>query len=190
MTTTAVFLFDVAARDCMRSCHLSGCRDRADGTRLPSVGNSKRNWGRRAGVAATTMAIVPLRGRARDSATNPGGSRGARSSWGRRRLCVWFERRRLPGRAWHRCFRATPADTGASMILSLRTTRKHVAAVRSDGNLAAPVTCAIVRPTKPGVPDLPLGLNRSMLPGGRHRDSEAIPAFWLNRPGLPVRGMP
>jgi hypothetical protein len=26
--------------------------------------------------------------------------------------------------------------------------------------------------------------------GGRHRDGEAIPAFWLNRPGLPVRGMP
>src|SRR3977135_169345 len=24
--------------------------------------------------------------------------------------------------------------------------------------------------------------------GGRHRDGEAIPAFWLNRPGLPVRG--
>ena len=76
------------------------------------------------------------------------------------------------------------------MILSLGSTRKHVAAARSDGNLAAPVTCAIVRPTKPGVPDLPLGLNRSMLPGGRHRDGEAIPAFWLNLPGLPVRGMP
>jgi hypothetical protein len=26
--------------------------------------------------------------------------------------------------------------------------------------------------------------------GGRHRDGEAIPAFWLNRPGVPVRGMP
>ena len=104
MTTTAVFPFDVAARDCMRSYHLSGCRDCADGTRPPSFGNSKRNWGRRAGVAATTLAIVPLRCRARDSATNPGRSRGARSSWGRRRRCVWFERRRLPGRAWHRCF--------------------------------------------------------------------------------------
>ena len=70
-------------------------------------------------------------------------------------------------------FRATPADTGASMILSLRTTRKHVAAVRSDGNLAAPVTCAIVRPTKPGVPDLPLGLNRSMLPARKQNGAVA-----------------
>lgn len=26
--------------------------------------------------------------------------------------------------------------------------------------------------------------------GGRHRDGEAVPAFWLNRPGVPVRGMP
>jgi hypothetical protein len=26
--------------------------------------------------------------------------------------------------------------------------------------------------------------------GGRHRDGEAVPAFWLNRPGMPVRGMP
>ena len=43
------------------------------------------------------------------------------------------------------------------MILSLRTTRKHVAAARSDGNLAAPVTCAIVPPTKRGVPDLTFG---------------------------------
>jgi hypothetical protein len=43
MTTTAVFLFDVAARDCMRSYHLSGWRDCADGTRPPIVGNSKRN---------------------------------------------------------------------------------------------------------------------------------------------------
>ena len=121
MTTTAVFPFDVAARDCMRSYHLSGCRDCADGTRPPSFGNSKRNWGRRAGVAATTLAIVPLRCRARDSATNPGRSRGARSSWGRRRRCVWFERRRLPGRAWHRCFRAT-RDRSAHQARSVRLT--------------------------------------------------------------------
>jgi hypothetical protein len=26
--------------------------------------------------------------------------------------------------------------------------------------------------------------------GGRHRDGEAMPAFWLNRPGVPVRGKP
>jgi hypothetical protein len=26
--------------------------------------------------------------------------------------------------------------------------------------------------------------------GGRHRDGEPLPAFWLNRPGVPVRGMP
>jgi hypothetical protein len=26
--------------------------------------------------------------------------------------------------------------------------------------------------------------------GGRHRDGEAMPAFWLNRPGIPVKGMP
>ncbi|HET7253552.1 MAG TPA: hypothetical protein VFJ46_07295 [Xanthobacteraceae bacterium] len=26
--------------------------------------------------------------------------------------------------------------------------------------------------------------------GGRHRDGEAVPAFWLNRPGVPVRGIP
>lgn len=26
--------------------------------------------------------------------------------------------------------------------------------------------------------------------GGRHRDGEAVPAFWLHRPGVPVRGMP
>ena len=185
MTTTAVFPFDVAARDCMRSYHLSGCRDCADGTRPPSVGNSKRNWGRRAGVAATTLALVPLRCRARDSATNPGRSRGARSSWGRRRRCVWFERRRLPGRAWHRCFRAAPADTGASMILSLRTTRKHVAAVRSDGNLAAPVTCAIVRPTKPGVPDLPLGLNHSMLPARKQNGAVAPWNYYSRVPLFP-----
>jgi hypothetical protein len=92
---------------------------------------------------------------------------------GRRRCCVWFERRRLPGRAWHRCFRATPADTAASMILSLGSTRKYVAAARSDGNLAAPVTCAIVRPTTPGVPDLPLGLDRSMLPARKHNGAVA-----------------
>ena len=24
--------------------------------------------------------------------------------------------------------------------------------------------------------------------GGRHRDGEPLPAFWLNRPGVPVRG--
>jgi hypothetical protein len=59
------------------------------------------------------------------------------------------------------------------MILSLRTTRKHVAAARSDGNLAAPVTCAIVRPTKPGVPDLPLSLNRSMLPARKQNGAVA-----------------
>ena len=110
---------------------------------------------------------------------------GARSSWGRRRRCVWFERRRLPGRAWHRCFRAAPADTGASMILSLRTTRKHVAAVRSDGNLAAPVTCAIVRPTKPGVPDLPLGLNHSMLPARKQNGAVAPWNYYSRVPLFP-----
>ena len=167
MTTTAVFPFDVAARDCMRSYHLSGCRDCADGTRPPSVGNSKRNWGRRAGVAATKLAIVPLRCRARDSATGlvarGGGGVFAFGSSGA--VC--------PVALGIGAFRATPADTWASMILSLGSTRKHVAAARSDGNLAAPVTCAIVRPTKPGVPDLPLSLNRSMLPARKQNGAVA-----------------
>jgi hypothetical protein len=104
MTTTAVFPFDVAARNRMRSYRLSGRRDWADGTRRPSFGNSKREWGRRAGVAATTPGRSPAAGpHSGDSATNPGRRTWARSSWGRRR-CGWFEQRHLPGRAWHRCF--------------------------------------------------------------------------------------
>ena len=82
-------------------------------------------------------------------------------------------------------FRATPADTGASMILSLGSTRKHLAAARSDGNLAAPVTCAIVRPTKPGVSDLPLGLNRSMLPARKQNGAVAPWNYYSRVPLFP-----
>jgi len=134
----------------------------------------QKEWGRRAGVAATTLAIVSLRRRARDSATNPGRSRGARSLGASSSLrLVRSSGAVCPVALGIGAFRATPADTWASMILSLGSTRKHVAAARSDGNLAAPVTCAIVRPTKPGVPDLPLGLNRSMLPARKQNGAVA-----------------
>ena len=150
MTTTAVFPFDVAARDCMRSYHLSGCRDCADGTRPPSFG--KRNWGRRVGVAATTLAIVPLRCRARDSATNPGRSRGARS-------------------------------LGASS--SLRLVRSSGAVCPVALGIGAFARRAIVRPTKPGVSDLPLGLNRSMLPARKQNGAVAPWNYYSRVPLFP-----
>ena len=123
-------------------------------------------------LPAATLPIVPLRCHAPRIARPILVGVGPLVDRGGPRRCGWFEQRRLPGRAWH-AFRATPADTGASMILSLGSTRKHVAAARSDGNLAAPVTCAIVRPTKPGVPDLPLSLNRSMLPARKQNGAVA-----------------
>ena len=104
MTTTAVFPFDVAARGCIRSYHLSDAGTGLTASNRLALVIPKRNWGRPAvaarGYAAHSPTAVP---HSRDSATNPGRRRGARSSWGRRR-CIWFERRRRPGRAWHRCF--------------------------------------------------------------------------------------
>ena len=71
------------------------------------------------------------------------------------------------------------------MILSLGSTRKHVAAARPDGDLAAPVTCAIARPTKRGVPDLPLGLDRSMLPARKHNGAVAPWNYYSSVPLFP-----
>ena len=83
MTTTAVFPFDVAARGCIRSYHLSDAgTGRTASNRLALV-IPKRNWGRPAvaarGYAAHSPTAVP---RAKDRATNPGRRRGARRSRG------------------------------------------------------------------------------------------------------------
>ena len=158
MTTTAVFPFDVAARDCIRSYHLSDAgTGRTASNRLALVIPKGIGVGAPL-LPATTLAIVPLRCRA------PGIPRpilvgvGALVARGGGGVAFGSSGAVGPVALGIGAFRATPADTGASMILPLGSTRKHVAAARSNGNLTASVACAIVRPTKPGVPDLPLGL--------------------------------
>jgi hypothetical protein len=151
MTTTAVFPFDVAARDCIRSCHLSDAGTGADGI-PPAVANSKRNWGR---PAVTSFAHADM---AAEDRAYP-----VRMVMARTGLAQPDAERRV-------------TEVIAQARRAIRRARANAVILAFMG-AASLLAGAAVAWFAAGF-------------GGRHRDGEPLPAFWLNRPGVPVRGMP